>query len=84
VDTEQPGSVSTLQSHMSFLRGVLELNDCSPTASREDLVRDAKFEAARLQLEKMLFEHFEKLAKTDPSRLEAVLSWHRSTANCSK
>lgn len=61
----------------SFLRGVLELNDCSPTASREDLVRDAKFEAARAQLEKMLFEHFEKLAKTDPSRLEAVLSWHR-------
>ncbi|HEY4259036.1 MAG TPA: hypothetical protein VGM98_02700 [Schlesneria sp.] len=61
----------------TFLRGVLELNDCSPTASREDLVRDAKFEAARLQLEKMLFEHFEKLAKTDPSRLEAVLSWHR-------
>jgi molecular chaperone HtpG len=56
---------------------VLELNDCSPTASREDLVRDGKFEAARLQLEKMLFEHFEKLAKTDPSRLEAVLSWHR-------
>jgi molecular chaperone HtpG len=61
----------------TFLRGVLELNDCSPTASREDLVRDGKFEAARLQLEKMLFEHFEKLAKTDPSRLEAVLSWHR-------
>lgn len=61
----------------SFLRGVLELNDCSPTASREDLVRDSKFEAVRTQLEKMLFEHFEKLAKTDPSRLEAVLSWHR-------
>lgn len=61
----------------SFLRGVLELNDCSPTASREDLVRDAKFEAARAQLEKMLFEHFEGLVRTDPARLEAVLSWHR-------
>ena len=61
----------------SFLRGVLELNDCSPTASREDLVRDAKFEAARAHLEKMLFEHFEGLMRTDPARLEAVLSWHR-------
>lgn len=61
----------------SFLRGVLELNDCSPTASREDLVRDASFEAARSQLEKMLFEHFEGLVRKDPARLEAVLSWHR-------
>jgi HSP90 family molecular chaperone len=61
----------------TFLRGVLELNDCSPTASREDLVRDAKFEAVRIQLEKMLFEHFEGLMKSDPARLEAVLSWHR-------
>jgi len=61
----------------SFLRGVLELNDCSPTASREDLVRDSKFEAVRQQLEKILFEHFEGLVKSDPARLEAVLSWHR-------
>jgi len=61
----------------SFLRGVLELNDCSPTASREDLVRDAKFEIARALLEKLLFEHFEGLMKSDPARLEAVMSWHR-------
>ncbi len=61
----------------SFLRGVLELNDCSPTASREDLVRDSKFEAVRQQLEKILFEHFEGLVKADPARLEAVLTWHR-------
>ncbi|MBS0206504.1 MAG: ATP-binding protein [Planctomycetes bacterium] len=61
----------------SFLRGVLELNDCSPTASREDLVRDAKFEAARQQLERLLFEHFERLAKENPAQLEAVMSWHR-------
>jgi len=61
----------------SFLRGVLELNDCSPTASREDLVRDSRFEAARIQLEKILFEHFEGLMRNDPARLEAVLSWHR-------
>ena len=61
----------------SFLRGVLELNDCSPTASREDLVRDSKFEAVRQQIERILFEHFEGLVKSDPARLEAVLTWHR-------
>lgn len=61
----------------SFLRGVLELNDCSPTASREDLVRNGKFEAVRTKLEELLFEHFRTLAKRDPQRMEAILSWHR-------
>ena len=31
----------------SFVRGVLELNDCAPTASREDLVRDSRFALVR-------------------------------------
>jgi len=66
-----------LPSWASFLRGVLELNDCSPTASREDLVRDAQFEAVRLTLERLLYEHFERLAQSEPARLEAVLAWHR-------
>jgi HSP90 family molecular chaperone len=62
-----------------FLRGVLELNDCSPTASREDLVRDAKFQQVRTLLETRLYEHFEQLAKADPGRWESILSWHRYT-----
>jgi hypothetical protein len=60
-----------------FLRGVLELPDCSPTASREDLVRDARFARVRDVLEQKLFEHFEQLAKDDPARLQSVLAWHR-------
>lgn len=63
----------------SFLRGVLELNDCSPTASREDLVRDATFNRVKEVLEEKIFEHLEKLAEEDPSRLEAILNWHRYT-----
>jgi molecular chaperone HtpG len=63
----------------SFLRGVLELNGCSPTASREDLVRDADFERVREVLEQRLFEHFERLAREEPNRLEAVIAWHRYT-----
>jgi hypothetical protein len=62
-----------------FLRGVLELNDCTPTLSREDLVRDEAFERARTTLEAVLYEHLEALAGTDPTRLESVLAWHRYT-----
>jgi molecular chaperone HtpG len=63
----------------SFLRGVLELNECAPTASREDLVRDGTFARVRQVLEERLFEHFERLAREDPTRLESVLAWHRYT-----
>lgn len=60
----------------SFVRGVLELADCAPTASREDLVRDAAFEQVRAIVEQRLFEHLEGLAKEAPPRLEAILAWH--------
>src|SRR5262249_49434846 len=40
-----------LPSWASFIRGVLELNECSPTASREDLVRDGTFARVRQVLE---------------------------------
>ena len=63
----------------SFLRGVLELHSCSPTASREELVRNGRFEASRVALEAHLFNHFEKLAREEPARLEAILTWHRYT-----
>ncbi len=61
----------------SFLRGVLELNGCAPTASREDLVRDDAFAAAAGLLEGLLLDHFERLAGSDPARLAGVLAWHR-------
>jgi hypothetical protein len=63
----------------SFLRGVLELGDCSPTLSREDVVRDEGFERTRATLEALVFEHFEKLADSDPPRWQSVLAWHRYT-----
>ncbi|WP_437226893.1 ATP-binding protein [Planctomicrobium sp. SH661] len=63
----------------TFLRGCLELHDCSPTTSREDLVRDEHFEHVKSALEELIFEHFEKLARQDPARMEAVVNWHRYT-----
>lgn len=61
----------------SFLRGVLELEDCSPTASREDLVRDDHFQLVRKSLDEFLFNHLEKMADEEPDRLEAIVNWHR-------
>lgn len=61
----------------SFVRGVLELPECSPTASREDLVRDAIFYSVRDQIDLLLFNHFESLARKNPSRWQSLIAWHR-------
>lgn len=61
----------------SFIRGVLELEDCSPTASREDLVRDDAFRQVQQTISEFIFEHLERLAVEEVTRLEAITSWHR-------
>ena len=61
----------------SFIRGCLELHDCAPTASREDLVRNTTFESITEMVEEFLFEHFEELLRNDPQRVESVVNWHR-------
>lgn len=63
----------------TFIRGCLELHDCSPTASREELVRNHAFEAVQATLDNLLYEHFEQLADRDPQRMEAIINWHRYT-----
>ncbi|MCY2967426.1 MAG: ATP-binding protein [Planctomycetota bacterium] len=68
-----------LPSWASFVRGVLELNDCAPTASREDLVRDLRFQSVRQSIEDVLFQHIEDLARSDPPKFEALVAWHRYT-----
>lgn len=62
-----------------FLRGVLEISSCRPTASREDLVRDASFGIASAIIEEKIFEHLEGIADSDRVRFESILSWHRYT-----
>lgn len=63
----------------TFLRGCLELHDCAPTASREDLVRNRAFELVASTLEELLFQHLENLAQNDPQRMESFVNWHRYT-----
>lgn len=60
-----------------FVRGVLELPQCRPTASREELVRDERFETARRTIEEILFRYFEEQARDHPGLWEALIQWHR-------
>lgn len=63
----------------SFLRGILELPDCSPTASREDLVRDDRFQMTQGALATAIYDHLHGLLLEQPTRLEAIVNWHRFT-----
>lgn len=62
-----------------FYRGVLELPEMTPTASREDLVRDESFERLRANLEQLLLERLFELGEKDRGRLQSILNWHRYT-----
>jgi HSP90 family molecular chaperone len=68
-----------LPSWAPFLRGVLELPDCSPTSNREDLVRDHAFLAVCQSLEDAIYRHFEYLSIKSPARWQSILQWHRYT-----
>lgn len=63
----------------SFVRGILELSDCAPTASREDLVRNEQFELVRSSILDCLYQHLEGLVQRQPDRLQAIVDWHRYT-----
>ena len=66
-----------LPSWAPFIRGVLEVNDCAPTANREDLVRDGRFEMVRQAIESEIYAHLEGLETRDPTRLASLVAWHR-------
>lgn len=62
-----------------FLRGVLELPDCSPTSNREDLVRDSIFESVCDTIAEEIYLHFHELTIEHPHRWQSILHWHRYT-----
>ena len=62
-----------------FLRGVLELPNCSPTSNREDLVRDAIFDSVCDAISDEIYVHFDELTRNHPHRWQSILHWHRYT-----
>ena len=61
----------------SFYRGVLELPELQPTTSREEFIRDERFERTKATLERALFERLRTLEREDPQRLRSIVTWHR-------
>lgn len=61
----------------TFVRGVLELPTARPTASREDLVRDDRFEELQRVVGEALYAAFERLGEDEPEQLRTILRWHR-------
>jgi len=59
-----------------FVGGVIESTDLVPTASREDLQRDATFEAAAIAVSDSLVAGLARLATESPAAWRRVLSRH--------
>jgi molecular chaperone HtpG len=59
-----------------FASAVIEAPDLSPTASREDIVRDASFQALRESIKKQLLHWLETLPRRDSAAFERFLGIH--------
>ncbi|HLL84055.1 MAG TPA: ATP-binding protein [Longimicrobium sp.] len=59
-----------------FCGGVIEANGLNPTASREDIQKDAAFEATAAQLREVLIAGLAQLAKDDAAAWRRVLGRH--------
>ncbi|NVB42941.1 ATP-binding protein [Pseudenhygromyxa sp. WMMC2535] len=59
-----------------FVGGVFESDVLTPTASREDIQRDAVFDRAQAQIEEALITGLARLAKEDPASWRRITSRH--------
>lgn len=59
-----------------FIGGVVESNKLTPTASREDLQRDAKWDAAHQHLTESLIAGLARVAREEPESWRRVLARH--------
>ncbi|MCA9686110.1 MAG: hypothetical protein KC457_28315, partial [Myxococcales bacterium] len=59
-----------------FIGAVLESDRLTPTASREDLQRDAAFDAAQAQIHESLIEGLAALARDEPASWRRILNRH--------
>ncbi|MFB2539255.1 MULTISPECIES: ATP-binding protein [unclassified Acinetobacter] len=65
-----------LPSWAGFIGGVIESNQLTPTASREDLQRDQYYQQAQYHLSEMLIQGLAEIAKTQPEAWRRVLRRH--------
>lgn len=65
-----------LPSWAGFIGGVIESNRLTPTASREDLQRDANYSAVRHALSEALIEGLARVVRTQPEAWRRIILRH--------
>lgn len=59
-----------------FTRCIVDLDDLTPTASREGFTRDSKLMKAKSQIEKCIFDYFVSLSQYDVRKLKQLTQIH--------
>lgn len=59
-----------------FTRCILDMDDLTPTASREGFIRDGKLLAMKNQIEKCIFDYFVSLSQYDVRKLKQLTQIH--------
>lgn len=60
----------------AFVNGVIESPDLTPTAARDNLIRDNAFDALREELGKVILDFLSDLSEKDPARFAGILDYH--------
>jgi molecular chaperone HtpG len=60
-----------------FVNGVLNTPDLTPTAARDNFLRDAAADRLREELGKVIIDHLDQLRKDDPERFTDIIRYHR-------
>lgn len=59
-----------------FVRCIADMEDLTPTASREAFARDDKLTMVKSRIEKCIFDYFVSLSQYDPRKLKTLLRIH--------
>jgi len=60
-----------------FVNGVINTPDLTPTAARDNFIRDAAADQFRDALGEVIIDHLDQLRKDDPERFTDIVRYHR-------
>jgi len=70
-------AVDVLPKWARFVNGVINTPDLTPTAARDNFIRDAAADQFRDALGEVVIEHLDQLRKDDPERFADIVRYHR-------
>lgn len=70
------GNREVLPPWAKFLQGVLECNELTPNAARDNVVRNAALAAVQQKLGWLIVEELTKLSRRDKERFVDIMRWH--------